>query len=176
MKNGRPMVSPTLIGSSHSHSIIRLSNLGEILATSIMSAINTIVLIGGFVVLFSVVISILENSGALFMLSSILSPIFNLFGISDIYTPSFITGFIELTNGVAGISLIPAKAISINIILCSFLIGFGGISVLLQVLSITSKSKIAIKPYIYGKLLQGCFASLYTFLLLNYSIFFKLDL
>jgi len=156
--------------------LAHLSNLGEILASSIMSAINTVVLIGGFVVLFSVVISILENSGILLLLSSLLSPLFNLLGVPVTYSESFITGLIELTNGVNLISLIPAKVISVNIILCSFLIGFGGISVLLQVLSITSKNKISIKPYIYGKLLQSFFAALYTFLILEHSIFFTLDL
>jgi len=43
-------------------------------------------------------------------------------------------------------------------------LGFGGISVLLQVYSIASNAKISIKPYIIGKLFQGTLAALYTFL------------
>ena len=152
------------------------SNLGEILAKSIMDAIHSVVLIGGFVVLFSVIISILENTGILFIFSKLLIPIFNLFGISEVYSTGFTTGLIELTNGVNIISLITAKSISLNIVLCAFLTGFGGICVLLQVFSITSKSGLSIKPYIYGKLLQGSLAALYTFLLLQHSIFFRLDL
>ena len=165
-------------GRNHAplQSSINVSNLGDVLADSIMKSINTVVLIGGFVVLFSVVISMLDSSKTLFILSNLLAPILNLFGISSYYSTGFISGIIELTNGVNTISLLPAKTISLNIILCAFLIGFGGISVLLQVLSITSKNKISIKPYVYGKLLHGLFASLYVFLILKYFMFLNLDL
>lgn len=66
--------------------------------------------------------------------------------------------------------------LSTNVILCSFLLGFGGFSVLLQVFSITAKSDVSIKPYFVGKVLHACFAALYTFLLLKYTPFFNLDL
>ena len=82
----------------------------------------------------------------------------------------------ELTNGVSIIASIPMKAISINITICAFLLGFGGISVLLQVLSITSTSDISIKPYILGKLMQGCIAAFYTYMLLQNFTFLNLDI
>ena len=141
-----------------------------------MKAINTVILIGGFVILFSVIISILENSNILFVLSKLISPIIAVFGVNSAYAGGIITGIIELTNGVSYISLVVSKAISVNVIICSFLIGFGGISVLLQVLAITSKSGISIKPYIIGKLLQGCIAAMYTFLILNHSLLFNMNL
>ena len=40
---------------------VNFSNLGEVLATSIMSSINTVLLIGGLIVLFSVIIPILNR-------------------------------------------------------------------------------------------------------------------
>ena len=69
-----------------------------------------------------------------------------------------------MTNGVKKVSLIGNS--NINIIVSAFLLGFGGISVLLQVYSIISKSNISIKPYFYGKLLQGIIASIITGVLL----------
>lgn len=161
---------------SNSNKYVDISNLGEVLAKSIIDSINTLLLIGGFIILFSVIISILENSKILFIFSNILSPIFNLLNVPNTYVTGIISGIIELTNGVNMISSVLSKSLSLNIVICAFLIGFGGISVLLQVLSITSKSKISIKPYIYGKLLQGAFATFYTFLILKYSIFFSLNL
>lgn len=47
--------------SSSSSANITFSNLGEVLSDSILNAVHTIVIIGGFVVLFSVIISILNN-------------------------------------------------------------------------------------------------------------------
>ena len=51
---------------------------------------------------------------------------------------------------------------NINIVITSFILGFGGVSVLLQVYSIIAKSNISIKPYFYGKLLQGFISAIIT--------------
>lgn len=162
--------------SSSSSETASFANLGGILSESIMSSVRTIVMIGGFVVLFSVVISILKQSHVLDIICFCLEPLFNMIGISLEYLPGLLTGTIELTNGVKEIAAISSRTISTNVILCSFLLGFGGFSVLLQVFSITSKSDISIKPYFYGKLLQGLLAAFYTFILLNCTTFFNLDL
>lgn len=176
-KSGRKKRTAFLQDSSNSvPSKVSLSNLGEVLASSIMSAINTVFLIGGFIVLFSVIISILENSGILDAIGSFISPILNIFGIPVSYADGILTGLLELTNGVCSIASIANKSISKNIIICAFLLGFGGISITLQILSITSKAKISIKPYIIGKLFQGTFAAFYTYLFLNTFWFLNLDL
>ena len=155
---------------------VSFSNLGEILADSITSSISTILLIGGFVVIFSSVISILKSSGIINILSTCFSPLFNLLNIDTSFISPLICGFLEITNGINSISQIACKKLSINIIFTAFLLGFGGISVLLQVLSITSKTDLSIKPYIYGKLLQGILASVYTYILINIIPFFNFDI
>lgn len=149
---------------------------GKILANSIFNSINTVMMIGGFVVLFSVIISILNSTNILEVLSNIFKPLFSALGIDSTFCKPFLSGILELTNGVKNISLIQCKSISTNIILCSFLLGFSGISIVLQVYSIISASDISIKPYIIGKFLQGIFASVYTYLLLNYFPFLNLDI
>ncbi len=161
---------------STNSSTVSFSNLGEVLASSISSATSTILMIGGFVVLFSVVLSILENSNFICAISSIFEPFFRLFGITNSqFVSSFFSGVIELTNGVQKISTIPCKQISINIIMASLLLGFGGISILLQVFSITSKTDISIKPYIIGKILHGIIACIYTYIFIKYFPIFNLN-
>ena len=163
--------------SNFSSKNVTFSNLGEVLAKSITSATSTILMIGGFIVLFSVILSILQNSGLLNIFSNILQPLFNFLGINNFaFSSGFISGIIELTNGVKQISIIPCKSISTNIIVSAFLLGFGGFSILLQVLSITSKTDISIKPYIIGKLLHGIFAALYTYIFISYFPIFNLNL
>ncbi len=144
--------------------------------SAIMQSINTLLLIGGFVVLFSVIISILVNSKIMYVLCNILKPLCNLLNIPTKYTFSVLSGLIEVTNGISNISLVTTKALSTNIIICAFLLGFGGISVVMQVYAIISKSNISIKPYLIGKLLQGIIASFYTYLLLNIFPFLSLNL
>ena len=155
---------------------VSFSNLGEVLAESITSSISTILLIGGFVVIFSSVISILKSSGIINILSTCLSPLFNILHIDTSFIRPFLCGILEITNGINSISQIACKKLSINIIFTAFLLGFGGISVLLQVLSITSKTDLSIKPYIYGKLIQGILAAVYTYIFINVIPFFNFDI
>ena len=155
---------------------VSIYNLGEVLAESITSSISTILLIGGFIVLFSSIISILKSSGILTFCSTLIAPVFELLNIDTLFCLPFISGIIEITNGISSISNIACKKLSINIILTSFLLGFGGISVLLQVLSITSKTDLSIKPYILGKLLHGILASFYTYIFINIFPFLNFDI
>ncbi len=140
------------------------------------NAISTILMIGSFVVIFSVVISILKELHILDLLSNFITPALSFLGIDSSFAIPILSGIIELTNGISLVSTIHLKNISTNIIICAFLLGFGGISVCLQVYSIISKSDLSIKTYIIGKFLQGLFAAIYTFLALHYIPFFNLDI
>lgn len=155
---------------------VTFSNLGEVLAKSITNSISTIFLIGGFVVIFSAIISIFKASGFLETIGFLFAPLANFLNIDISFFQAFITGLLEITNGISSISMIACKKISINIVLTSFILGLGGISVFLQILSITSKTDLSIKPYIFGKILQGTFASFYTYIFLNFIPFFNFDL
>ena len=147
---------------------IKIADLGGILGSAIVSAIKSILMIGGFVTIFSVILSILNNTKILTIISYFIS---NIFHINPDYIVGLITGFLEFTNGLYKISTINNKMLSINLILSSFIIGFGGISVTLQVLNIISKNKLSIKTYIFGKLLHGTISALFTFLILSVPIF-----
>ena len=155
---------------------VSFSSLGEIIGTSISNSISTIMMIGGFVVLFSVVISILNSSKILNILVVFLAPIFSFLHIPISFISPLLTGIIEITNGINLISNIHIKVISINIIITSFLLGFGGISILLQVFSVISKTDLSIKPYIIGKLLQGTIAAIYTFAFISTIPMFNFNL
>jgi len=146
---------------------IHLSNLGEVLSKSITNSISTIFLIGGFIVVFSIITAILSSTNIIKYSSLLFVPIFNFFNIDISFIEPLLFGIFEITNGINNISNILTKNISTNIIFTAFLLGFGGISILLQVWSIVSKTDLSIKPYIYGKVLHGLFSSFYTFLIIS---------
>lgn len=152
-----------------SKKIYTINNFGELLSNSITSAISTLFVIGGFVVLFSVIISIFKETNITYYIS-------NFFGFPLKYTNGICSGILELTNGLNIISNIANKNIGFNITLCSFILGFGGLCVLLQVFTICSKSNLSIKWYFIGKILQGTFSALFTFIFINYFPFFNLNL
>lgn len=72
---------PNFHGYSNKKVPPTLSNLGGILQSSIMSSISTVVMIGGFVVLFSVIISILNNAKVFDLLNLMLAPVLDTFGL-----------------------------------------------------------------------------------------------
>ena len=162
--------------TNNSVNFVNKNNIGDVLSTAIKNSILTILNIGGFIVLFSVIISIFNKTHLIDFIATVLTPLFNILHITPDFAQGIINGFLEITNGLQQISSIPIKNISFSIIICAFILGFGGISVLLQVYSFTSKSDISIKSYILGKFLQGIIAAFYTFLIFHFFNFLSLDL
>lgn len=164
------------IQKSHNIETITLGNLGKILGKSIQNAISTVLVIGGFVVTFSVFLSILNSCSILEYFSKLLYPIFNFLGLNFNFCKPVLSGIIELTNGVSQVSMVSIKELSQNVTLCAFLLGFGGFSVLFQVYSMLSKTDLSMKKYFFGKLLQGILAAIYTYIVLKLFPTFSLDL
>ena len=79
---------------------------------SIKKAINTILNIGGFIVIFSVIISILEESNFFFIISYIL----DMYGWNGEFFIGILKGILELTNGVKTVSLQGNLHLNIGII------------------------------------------------------------
>lgn len=149
----------------------RMSELS--IGECILNSVQTILMIGGFLLLFSVLISMMKETHLLALLSDFLVPIFTFFQIPSDFCTSFLSGIFELTTGLKGISTFLLKDMSINLVLSAFILGFGGLCVLLQVYGIISKEKLSIKPYFCGKLLQGILAAVYTFLILQTTCLFQ---
>ena len=118
----------------------------------------------------------IKNSNTLHILSVLIYPVLDLLHIPHEYATGLLSGIIELTNGLNTISTIPIKEYSYTILLSSFLLGFGGISVLLQVFSIISKTDISMKSYLIGKILHAIISAIYFFIFFNFFIVFSLNL
>lgn len=81
-------------------------------------------------------------------------------------TRAFLAGLCEFVTGTAAISGTQAELWE-KLVASAFIIGFAGLSVHMQVLGVTAKYGLSLKPYIFGKLLHGGFAALYVWLLLK---------
>lgn len=83
-------------------------------------------------------------------------------------------GFLEITNGIKLLSNISCDIDTLLPIVATIL-GFGGISVHMQVASIISHTDLSLKPYLVGKMLHGILAGIITYYILNYTNFFNLE-
>ena len=82
--------------------------------------------------------------------SKFISPVLTDFGINFEFTKPILAGIIELTNGLKLVSETAIVNYNLSIIISAFLLGFGGISILLQVSSIVAKTDLSIKKYVIG--------------------------
>lgn len=136
---------------------------------SIFNALNTILMVGGFVISFSVVFEILSLFRVIDFLTNIVYIPFSFFNITKETCTAFISGIFEITIGCSKLSSITSSSEVIKVSLASFLIGFSGISILAQCCSFLANTDININMYILSKFLHGIFASIFTFILYSTS-------
>lgn len=138
-------------------------NLGVALKTALEDAVKTCLSIGSFVIIFSVIINIIKSSAIYY---TALNQICNAFTIpTETINGSFL-GFIEITNG-CNILALSNLSTTVKTIICSFLIGFSGLSITAQVYSFVYPYKISMKRYMFYKGIQGFISAFITFLILK---------
>lgn len=132
-------------------------SIGSILTSSVKNSMNSLLLIGGFIIFYSVIIELLFASKLLDFIHYVI-PI-------DLNTlQGILAGTLELTTGCKKISSSNINLIT-KISIINFLIGWGGISIHSQALSFLSNTDINGKLYIAGKFFHGILSSIYGLIL-----------
>jgi sporulation integral membrane protein YlbJ len=143
------------------------TNIGTIIGDSVKNSVSTILAIGGFIVLFSVIISLLSETGIIGAASDLFAAVLYPLGLDTNVIRGILSGFFEITTGSNLISSISKIPLEIQLPAASFIIGWAGLSVHFQVFSIASKTDISIRPYLIGKMLQGVISAFYTWFFLK---------
>lgn len=136
--------------------------LGMVLGDSVMYAVNTVVQIGGFILLFSALISMLKISHVLPLIAKVLAPV-SMLGVDARLLEPFAAGTLEITNGIKMAGETTA-AFSQKVILSGILVSFGGLSIFAQSASIFSKTDISAGVYLLSKILHGILTGLIMYL------------
>lgn len=136
--------------------------LAVMLGDAVKNSIASIFVIGGFVVLFSVIIQLLTDIGIISFLAGLTANLLSPLGIGKDILEGSLSGLLEITSGSRIIHSVPSASLALKLPIVSFIIGWAGLSVHSQVMSIISKTDINIRPYLFGKFLQGVIASIYT--------------
>ncbi|WP_085992490.1 sporulation integral membrane protein YlbJ [Oceanobacillus senegalensis] len=138
---------------------------GEILGDAVLNSIKTLVMVGGFIVLFSVLIKILFLVGVSEIIATFFELILIILSFPTDYALPFFSGLFEITIGADMISKIGTDSLLQQAILISFILGFNGFSVQAQVASILAKTDIRFYPYFFARILHGMIASFLTIIL-----------
>ncbi|HYF83152.1 MAG TPA: sporulation integral membrane protein YlbJ [Clostridia bacterium] len=138
--------------------------IGVLMGDAVKNGVNLILMIGGFIIFFSVITSMLKISGFLSFFSIMLSKAIPFDTVTPDIISSFLIGFMEVTNGAKACSALQVPLIY-KTIMVSFMIGFGGLSVNAQVMSIVAETDLKFGIYFIFKIVQGIIAALYSFIL-----------
>src|SRR5690625_1661309 len=138
---------------------------GEVIGDSILNSIKTLIMIGGFIILFSVITQLLLVIGITPIIASLLQYGLQILSLPIELALPIIAGMFEITQGAQMASQITTDTMLPKAIVIGFILVFNGFSVQAQVSSIIAKTDIRFTPYFISRLLHGLFASLFTILL-----------
>jgi sporulation integral membrane protein YlbJ len=141
---------------------------GDILSAAISNSLYISGFIGGYIILFSVIITLLDKVSIFNYLAGFLN-IFMTHNLSMILS-NICRTLLEISNGCKIISEM-AMGFDLKLIAISFIIAFSGFSIIGQVASVTRKTKINLGRYILSKLTHGIFSALICCGMLKMNLF-----
>ncbi|MFL0163521.1 MULTISPECIES: sporulation integral membrane protein YlbJ [Clostridium] len=134
-------------------------NFGNAVKNAVQNGINTTLSIGGFIIIFSVVISLVKNNP---YINIAFRQLDNILKLPSQTLYSIFLGSIEMTNGCSIISPLEIS-IPLKLGIISFLTSFSGLAVIAQVSSFVSDTKINYSRYIFLKVIQGIVSFIITY-------------
>lgn len=144
-------------------------NIGKLFAQSVHDSIETVLQIGGFIVVFSIVSKILELSNVIVLVWNWLVKFDFIRQIGYETFSGIIVGIIEITNGA---KILTAQNFSPSIlIILSALVSFGGFSVHMQSISFISKTDIKASLYILAKIIHAFISAVIATIMLPFFNF-----
>lgn len=140
---------------------------GQILGDAVRDSMNTLMLIGGFIMLFSVIITMLQLAGIAGFFTSVIAYILKIVNLDQTLAPAFFSGLLEIDLGCQLAGILEKVSIGEKLIAVSAIIAWSGLSVHAQVASIISPTDMSIVPYSLARILHACLAAFYCMLLLG---------
>lgn len=132
----------------------------NILADSVYDSLNSILIVGVYIMLSFLIIDLLKNIG---FISNVASAICGVFNITDKQNvvESVLSGLVEITRG--NIDLATTNiSLQAKTIISSGLIGFGGISVLMQSSAFIKNLNLPLNSIVTQKVCQGLLSTLFA--------------
>ncbi len=144
-------------------------SVGMLIGDAVKAGVELILMIGGFIVFFSVITGMLKKSGLLYWLSLAISKAVPLDPVTPDLVAGILTGILEVTNGVKECAALQISIVQ-KVLIISFVLGFGGLSVNAQVMSIISETDLKFSIYLAFKFLQGIIALIYSNIALHFLL------
>ena len=136
------------------------TDTAEALVASVKQAVGSILNVCGFVICFSLLVSMLDTAGFFSLLCGQLSA---LTGLELHFIKAAFTGVLELGSGAGAMQGLPASPL--NLALAAGMLSWGGLSVHFQTMAVLSGSKIKGTLHLTGRLISAVTAFIAMLLL-----------
>lgn len=138
---------------------------GKIFGDAVTNSVQTLLMVGGFIIMFSVLAKLLFLLGISPFIAIGFEYMLQILTLPVEFALPFISGLFEVTLGAQAISVLSVDSLLQQAIVISFILGFNGLSIQAQVASIIAKTDIRFKPYFYARFLHGLYASILTIIM-----------
>lgn len=142
--------------------------IGKLLGDAIRNSVQTLLLIGGFIIIFSVIIEILNLLGLLTILAKAFSLVLANLNIEPDLYHALSCGFVEMTIGTK-VTSETAASLEHKLLVTSLILGWLGLSVHAQAISMVADTDIDIKPYLFGRILHSTLSGFWLIILLKFK-------
>lgn len=133
------------------------------LGEQVNDSVNSILMVGAYIVLSFLIIDILKNLNVITFISKFITNIFSIQDKQNVVS-SILCGLLEITRGIIELNS-TQESLFIKTIIASFLIGFGGFSVFIQNLHFLEKLNIKKRIIFNQKFTQALLALLMSFII-----------
>ena len=132
---------------------------------SVTGALSSCLNICAFVLFFTVILRCLALSGWMDLLSTLLCTLFGWAGLTPLRASPLLTGLLEVSTGVS--ALTSTGDVYSGVVIAALLLGWGGVCVHCQVLSLLSGSDLSPRTYFAGKFFHALLSALLSALFLS---------
>jgi len=143
--------------------------IGKILGETIKNSLNNILVIAGFIIIFSVLTRMLAVWGLMDILAMLLTKTLAVFNIPYTVAYGMGMGLFEITIATQAVTLTSQGEILHKLMAVSAILAFSGFSVIAQVMSFLAGTPIRLSFYLLSRLVQMGFSLVITFL--GYHLF-----
>ena len=140
--------------------------LGKLMGDAVASSLQTQLMVGGFILFFSVLLTLFMKLNLIALLSAALGSLLALFGAPQEAAQSFVYGLFEVTLGAKQASeLFTSYTPAFVLATASAILAWGGLSVHAQVASMLAETDMRYSPFLFARALHAVFAFLFTYTL-----------
>lgn len=142
---------------------IESTNTSNIFSNCVSQTINSIFTVGAYITIFYLISEICESLNIISFISSIVYFLLRPFGVTLSQCKSLVYGLLEVTRGCKSFA---ASSNNLSIALCSGIISFSGISIIMQSMAFFKNTKIKMHSFVFTKAVHMTLSSFLCFFLL----------